>query len=671
MFLVQQPTMQWVDPEKNVPLQRGLMYFGQPNLDPKVLANRIAVYYYNEMGNLAELQQPVELSNSGVPIYLGKQVDVYINVNCSIRVDDRNGEEVYYINEYTGSNEVGALPSLRVDNLKQLSSIPAAAGAQVNVTSFYSGWSASNGRPTGGGLFAWSSTIAKSLHNGVTVYAPEALAAWNGTQADIATLLNWTGAGMGAWVRVRPTYNIRDVGGGDGVSDNSLQLQRLLNVTPTGSTASIAGAKVVIDSSVTVTDLRSLAGDWVNPDLAGPPNAQYFNVANSAIYLNSAATINLGQSSSIRNVLIYRKGMTFPTSNDSEFAGTALTASSSTASVSEVLVMGFNKLFFGTGQRYVLDRVFGDNASGIEITGSLDVSYITRCHMWPFSANTLVYPNSAVNRSGKAFYLRDIGDWVKMTDCFSYAYKTGFDFFNVNSVTAVSCSADHNFPNTQGGSIGFHVRGTCKDIQLQNPQAAAQSVGIQIETTDNTYNTMIMGGATWSNSNHSILVSSGSARIGGGITLRNAPYAVGLSNNTSLVQIDDALIKAIPNPFVLAVATNGLTVGDNIRYEGIANGSVLTTNLFIPTIASAGNINMPATGTLFSITGNVAINFLTGYYTGRTVTFVFTQDLTVLNGGSGVAGIRLSGNVNFVASAGSSLTLRHDGNRWVEIGRCA
>lgn len=202
MFLVQQPTMQWVDPQKNVPVQRGDMYFGQPNLDPKVVANRITVYYYNELGNIVELPQPVELSDSGVPVYLGKQVDIYVNVNCSIRVDDKNGAEVYYVNEYTGSNEVGALPSLRVDNLKQLATTPAAAGSQVNVTSFYSGWSASNGRPTGGGLFAWSSTIAKSLHNGVTVYAPEALMAWNGTQADIATLLNWTGSGTGAWVRV-------------------------------------------------------------------------------------------------------------------------------------------------------------------------------------------------------------------------------------------------------------------------------------------------------------------------------------------------------------------------------------------------------------------------------------------------------------------------------------
>lgn len=227
MFLVQQPTMQWVDPQKNVPVQRGDMYFGQPNLDPKVVANRITVYYYNELGNLVELPQPIELSDSGVPVYLGKQVDIYINVNCSIRVDDKNGAEVYYVNEYTGSNEAGPLPSLRVDNLKQLATTPAAAGSQVNVTSFYSGWSASNGMPAGGGLFAWSSTIAKSLHNGVTVYAPEALAAWNGTQVDIATLLNWTGSGVGAWVRSSDELTISDCGAVlDGVAVNNLSVNK-------------------------------------------------------------------------------------------------------------------------------------------------------------------------------------------------------------------------------------------------------------------------------------------------------------------------------------------------------------------------------------------------------------------------------------------------------------
>ena len=129
MFLIQQPLMQWDDPLQNKPVQRGKLYIGLVGLDPKVVANRIPVYYYNALGNSVALPQPIELSDSGVPTYLGQPVEPYVDDNCSIRVDDRNGNQVYYIHEYTGTIGNGNY-LLKPNNL---SDVPDKALARTNL----------------------------------------------------------------------------------------------------------------------------------------------------------------------------------------------------------------------------------------------------------------------------------------------------------------------------------------------------------------------------------------------------------------------------------------------------------------------------------------------------------------------------------------------------------
>lgn len=54
----------------------------------------------------------------------------------------------------------------------------------------------------GGGEFIYEPTRNKADHNGGTVIAPEALTAWDGTSANLSTLLNWTGTGVGCYVRI-------------------------------------------------------------------------------------------------------------------------------------------------------------------------------------------------------------------------------------------------------------------------------------------------------------------------------------------------------------------------------------------------------------------------------------------------------------------------------------
>lgn len=58
----------------------------------------------------------------------------------------------------------------------------------------------------GGAHYYYDPAISKSNHNGVTIYSPEAIAQWDGSIANIETLINWRGTGLGCYVRLeQPT----------------------------------------------------------------------------------------------------------------------------------------------------------------------------------------------------------------------------------------------------------------------------------------------------------------------------------------------------------------------------------------------------------------------------------------------------------------------------------
>ena len=80
----------------------------------------------------------------------------------------------------------------KFNNLKELLALPNAA---MFVAGFYAGTT------TGGGWFYFSPTTSKSLHNGGTVIAPEAIELWDGTPENVATLLTWSGIGQGCFIR--------------------------------------------------------------------------------------------------------------------------------------------------------------------------------------------------------------------------------------------------------------------------------------------------------------------------------------------------------------------------------------------------------------------------------------------------------------------------------------
>ena len=126
-------------------------------------------------------------------------------------------------------------------------------------------------------------------------------------------------------------------------------------------------------------------------------------------------------------------------------------------------------------------------------------------------------------------------------------------------------------------------------------------------------------------------------------------------------------------PWNVVVATTNVHISNQNDYANLAAGTSCTTsNVGVATLASAGTIPLPSRGEIFTVSGTTTIGNITGGWAGRTVTLVFNSALTVNHSTGTPQALRLSVAVPFVPSAfGGTLTLRHTGVQWFEIGRSA
>lgn len=85
------------------------------------------------------------------------------------------------------------------------------------------------GQYVGGATYIYNPYLNKSLHNGGTIIAPEALDAWDGVYANLSTLLNWTGTGSGCFVKLVAEYTIEEFGGLPKPNLCTESLQKLLD----------------------------------------------------------------------------------------------------------------------------------------------------------------------------------------------------------------------------------------------------------------------------------------------------------------------------------------------------------------------------------------------------------------------------------------------------------
>lgn len=99
----------------------------------------------------------------------------------------------------------------------------------------------------GGGQFYYDPSRSKTEHNGGTIIAPEALAAWDGNSVTINIFLNWVGSGTGCYVRLLENCDYLPCsifGANTSLSDNRLPIQKCIN------TATSLARKALLEPSI-------------------------------------------------------------------------------------------------------------------------------------------------------------------------------------------------------------------------------------------------------------------------------------------------------------------------------------------------------------------------------------------------------------------------------------
>lgn len=100
---VMNPYDYFPDFNKGRPIHNGQIFVGQVGLDPEVPANQKDVTFLDAcdcpVGQI--LMQPIRTSSGGVPIYNGSPIRLFVEGSYSLKVNDRNGVQVYYSRDVT------------------------------------------------------------------------------------------------------------------------------------------------------------------------------------------------------------------------------------------------------------------------------------------------------------------------------------------------------------------------------------------------------------------------------------------------------------------------------------------------------------------------------------------------------------------------------------------
>jgi hypothetical protein len=466
--------------------------------------------------------------------------------------------------------------------------------------------------------------------------------------------------------------NVTDYGADpSGVIDSTNAIQSALDAADNingGIVFVPNGSKFLIDNNLTIPANVSFVGPQ---EFVGSPgnntSADYTNVGGTLI-LNSAKTITLSSNSSITGLLIYRKGMTFPASNASNFLGTAITVSGDDATVARCMILGFAKAIYSSNsQRPKFQDLNIDCSAGIEITVCFDIPRLTNIHCWPFTTVGAIGTNEKNHRSGSAFYLHDSVDGPMLASCFSYGYLNGFYFKNVSTILATNCFADNTGLYTN--SAGWLFEGNINGFSTSDCATWSSESGITINTIATQY-VPIISFTIQSCTANGINILQGISLVFNNF-INNCNAGVYVDKTSSIVTIRNNTFGVITtDPVVINTLTNNVFIEQNI-YLNSPTATFVTANDSVFQLSSANPLPIRNYGEVFNVTGTVGFSQLQFGWAGRKVTLVFDGILTITSATGSRVSMRLSGNVNFTTSAGATLTLAHNGTQWFEIGRSA
>jgi hypothetical protein len=192
--------------------------------------------------------------------------------------------------------------------------------------------------------------------------------------------------------------------------------------------------------------------------------------------------------------------------------------------------------------------------------------------------------------------------------------------------------------------------------------------GIWVQTLPG-ITTNISNGTVWACSKVGIQHISGNVTVNGTL-IQNSAVGIGISTATGQSNRIGVHFDNVGQPVLAMVATDNVYGTGDISNRG-PGGSIIADNgnVICETLASAAAIGLPMNGQVFNVTGTTNFGTLGPGWKDREVTLIFAGVLTVFTGTGANTSMLLSGNQNFTTTAGATLTLRHNGVQWYEIGR--
>lgn len=267
-----------------------------------------------------------------------------------------------------------AVNAASVESVKFLPQLPV-SGVRYSVTGYYAN------STVGGGDFVYDALRGKADHNGGTVIAPEAIAAWDGTSSNLSQILSWTGSGFGCYVRVSSELSISAecFGLSEGVQNAALPIN----------------AALAASQSVTLPEGGFSISTFINMPL------------NSTLAGSGSLSTVIKISSALANAHILRYGSAYEYSG---YRGAIQRLRFESATPGTNLGLG---VLLNSGIKFFDVAFFELKSAVVKPAGSyIDRIEIDRCY---FGACTGDPSNAVINIAGEA-------DAFKMSNCHGVAF---------------------------------------------------------------------------------------------------------------------------------------------------------------------------------------------------------------------------------------------------------